>query len=254
MKITSSNKEELLKKLQFDQYFEADSWDEYNLKFFEGLAKKYDATNLLHSFGMKSIMDTKFVERLPIKQNTKILDLCTGSGDIAIKIAKKYPNVEVVGVDASAAMLEIARNRSKELPNIRFEKGDALAVSFPDNTFDGAVISFGLRNLNSIESGFLEMQRVVKSGGFISNIDQSKPKNCFLKLIYRVYFCNIAPLIGKVIFHRGEFNSFRYLSESNNFFPDQVELCSIMKGLGFRVGNTFDYYLGAVGQQIAYVV
>ena len=249
----NTKKNQLIKEVGFEKYFQAQTWEEYNKKFFDGLAEKYDATNILHSFGTKKVIDRKAIEKLSIPKNAKILDVCAGSGDISIRIATDYPDAQITAVDASEKMLEIAKRKAVGLTNIDYKVGDALQLPYPDNSFDLAIISFGLRNLTRLEDGLREMKRVVKEGGWVCNIDQGKPTNPFFKPIYHFHFYYIAPLLGKLIFHRGEFNSFRYLPESNKYFPSQENLVNIFKEIGFKNVQNFDYWCGAVAQQIGQV-
>jgi demethylmenaquinone methyltransferase/2-methoxy-6-polyprenyl-1,4-benzoquinol methylase len=244
----------LIRDVGFARYFRASRWRDYNRQFFDGLAEKYDATNELHSFGTKRRFDRLAVDRMPVPRNAHILDLCTGTADIAILLANKHPDVRITAVDASPRMLEVARRKAAHLlDRIEFVEGDALALDFPDGHFDGAVISFGLRNLESLEGGLREMHRVVRHGGFVSNIDQGKPRNALFRLGYEIHFKRIAPVLGKLVFHRGEFNSFRYLPESNKYFPDQSSLVRIFAENGYRDVVNHDYWCGAVAQQIAFV-
>lgn len=244
----------LIRDVGLDRYFSATTWAEYNRQFFDGLAEKYDATNVMHSFGTKHAIDRAAVRRLPIPPNARILDLCTGSGDIAIAIARRHQDARIVGVDASTAMLRVAARRAGPLlPRIQLAEADALALPFPDASFDGAVISFGLRNLSRLRDGLLEMKRVVKPGGFVCNIDQGHPRGTLFRIAYELHFRRIAPLLGKLLFHAREFNSFRYLPESNKYFPDQQTLLAIFAELGFRQTRNFDHWCGAVAQQIAVV-
>jgi len=244
----------LIRDVGFDRHFKATTWAEYNRAFFDGLAEKYDATNVMHSFGTKRGIDRAAVRRLPIRPGSRILDLCTGSADIAIEIAKLHPSVRVVGVDASSAMLKVAaRKAAAYRDRVEFIEGDALNLAYPDGHFDGAIISFGLRNLTDLRAGLLEMKRVVGPGGWISNIDQGHPKGTLFTLAYDLYFRRIAPVLGKLYFHRGEFNSFRYLPESNRYFPDQESLVRIMEELGLVDVRLFDHWRGAVSQQTATV-
>jgi demethylmenaquinone methyltransferase / 2-methoxy-6-polyprenyl-1,4-benzoquinol methylase len=244
----------LIRDVGFSRYFSASRWRDYNRQFFDGLAEKYDATNDLHSFGTKRRFDRIAVERLPVRPASRILDLCTGTGDIAILLAERHPDLSVTAVDASPRMLEVARRKAARLlDRIEFREGDALALDFPDGHFDGAVISFGLRNLESLEGGLRELRRVVRPGGFVSNIDQGKPRNTLFRVAYELHFKRIAPILGKIVFHIGEFNSFRYLPESNRYFPDQDRLLRMFESLGYRDVVNHDYWFGAVAQQVAFV-
>lgn len=244
----------LIRDVGFARHFKARRWRDYNRMFFDGLAEKYDATNDLHSFGTKRRFDRIAVDRLPVGRGARLLDLCTGTADIAILLARKHPDARIVAVDASPRMLEVARRKAAaHLDQIDFREGDALALDFPDGYFDGAVISFGLRNLESLEAGLRELHRVVRPGGFVSNIDQGKPRNALFKMAYELHFKRLAPVIGKIVFHVGEFNSFRYLPESNRYFPDQDSLVRIFERIGFRDVANHDYWCGAVAQQVAIV-
>lgn len=236
----------------FARHFKANSWPEYNRAFFDGIAKKYDATNKFTSFGTKWILDRQAISKFKLSGKVKILDLCAGTCDIAIALAKKYPDAEIIALDASAAMLEVGAEKlqKSKIKNVTTIVGDALKIEFPDNSFDLVIISFGLRNLENTEEGLKEMMRVTKRDGLVVNIEYGKPNNIFLKFIYWLYFENIAPALGKILFHIGEFNSFRYLPESNKSFPNQSELCLMMKKIGFKNIRNYNYFLGAVGQQV----
>lgn len=251
----NQKKNKLIESVKFNKYFKAEKWEDYNKQFFDNLAEKYDATNKLHAFGTKHKMDLKAISNIPIPENAKILDVCTGTGDIAIKLADLFPQAEIIGVDVSEKMMDVGREKIKGSDKkIAFQYEDATKLSFADNTFDVAIISFGLRNLPILEDGLKEMYRVVKHGGFVSSIDQGKPTNIFFNLIYKIYFCNIAPIIGKLIFHRGEFNSFKYLPESNKYFPSQKELIEIFEDIGFQEVSNHNFWVGAVAQQVGKVV
>lgn len=243
-------KDELIKKAGFNQYFEADNWEEYNKKFFDGLAKKYDFLNQILSCGMHIRSKKLAIKNMNIKPDSCVLDLCTGSGDIAIFIARENPSCQVIGVDVSENMLQIAREKARGLPNLEFRTADALHLPFADQTYDFTFIGFGLRNLVDLKKGVLEMKRVTKSGGVISSLDLGKPQKGFLSSVYKIYFETLIPFLGRTLFHRHEFNSFQYLPESNKFFPAPDELVKIFIACGLKDVKRHDFMLGGISQQI----
>lgn len=244
---------ELLDSVEFKKYFKADRWEDYNRQFFDGLAPKYDRLNEVLSLGQHHRYKRHAVRSACIKPGDRVLDLCSGSGDLAIYIARKYPSVEVTAVDASEGMLNIARKRAAGLPQITFKQGDALNLDFPDNYFDVTMIGFGLRNLLDLKAGLKEMQRVTKTGGRVVNLDLGTPKGGLLKAVHEAYFRKFIPFLGKTLFHRNEFNSFKYLPESGKYFPPQDALVEIFKDAGYRQVTNHNFMLGAVAEQVAVV-
>lgn len=244
---------ELLDTVGFKKYFKAEKWEDFNRQFFDGLAPKYDRLNEVLSFGQHHRYKRHAVKSAGIKPGDRILDLCTGSGDLAIYIAKHYPSCEIIAVDASGKMLEIARERAAGLNQIRFQKGDALKLEFADDFFDVTMIGFGLRNLLDLKAGLKEIKRVTKPGGRVVNLDLGKPRGRFLKWIHKIYFLKFIPFLGRAIFHRHEFNSFKYLPESGQYFPPQEALVEIFEEAGYRNVTNRNFMLGAVAEQVAYV-
>lgn len=251
MKYDKTQKYRLLEKVGFKNYFHASTWEDYNRQFFDGLAPKYDSLNEVLSFGRHHAIKNDFIKKASIQPGSHILDLCTGSGDFAIKIARQRPDCKVTAVDASEKMLEIARERAKGLSNIIFLKENVLRLPFSDRSFDGIFVGFGLRNLDDLEKGLKEFLRVLKPKGFFANLDLGKPEGWFLNFIYEIYFGRVIPWLGKTFFHRGEFNSFSYLPESNRFFPTPAELETLLNEAGFAEIRSFKYMLGAITAQIA---
>lgn len=255
MKHDNSQKLKLINDVGFSKYFRASSWSEYNKKFFDNLAKKYDATVIMHSFGTKKKIDKAVVEKIPFVENAYVLDICAGTCDVTLQIAQIAQSAQITAFDASYEMLKLGKNKMENagFKNIKYDIGDALNLPYENNSFDVAIISFGLRNLENLQQGLCEMKRVVKSGGYIINVDQGKPANPLFKVIYYTYFYNIAPLLGKLVFHLKEFNSFKYLPESNKYFPAQNELIKIFEELGLQEVKNYDYWMGAIAQQIGRV-
>ncbi|MCA9395343.1 MAG: ubiquinone/menaquinone biosynthesis methyltransferase [Candidatus Omnitrophica bacterium] len=247
----SSEKKDLIRRAGFQEHFQADSWSDFNRQFFNGLAPKYDALNEVLTFGQQKRYKTRAVRRSGITPGDLVLDICTGTGDMAFLIADEFERSTVIGIDVAESMLHIARRRAAGRPDVEFRVGDAMALPFTDGMFDAAVMSYGLRNLDDLQKGIDEVRRVVRPGGKITFIDLGKPEGALRQLIYRAYFENLLPFLGRHLFHRGEFNSFRYLPESNKNFPTPTQLRATLTASGLRDIQTYTYMGGTVLQLTA---
>lgn len=248
-----STKEGLIKQAEFNRHFSATEWADYNRKFFNDLAPKYDYLNQVITLGMQEQYKAKVVDRAAINDGDLVLDICTGSGDMAFLVAKKYPHSHVIGVDVAEKMLQVARDKAQGISNVEFQWGDAMKLPFENEMFDATIMSYGLRNLTDFVHGIKEMKRVTKPGGSITIVDLGKPRGLINKMIYSLYFENVMPFLGKHVFHRGEFNSFKYLPESNKFFPPPEELKKVLLECGLREVKTYTYMMGIVSQQVGIV-
>jgi len=216
-------------------------------KMFDDIAKNYDKLNNLMTFGTHLDIKKRAIDNVPLKSDFKILDICTGTGDIAIYIAKnKVKEGHVTGVDFSENMLEIAKNKAKNTENIDFVIADALNLPFKDEEFDVCFISFGLRNLPDLKQGLLEMKRVTKKGGIIVNIDTGKPKG-ILKFFHWLYFFNIVPIIGRL--YNGDDSPYKYLPQSTKNFPSADKLVRIFEEIGLTHVKKFDFLFGSISEQ-----
>lgn len=214
---------------------------------FDDIAKNYDKLNNLMTFGTHLDIKKRAIDNVPLKSDFKILDICTGTGDIAIYIAKnKVKEGHVTGVDFSENMLEIAKNKAKNTENIDFVIADALNLPFKDEEFDVCFISFGLRNLPDLKQGLLEMKRVTKKGGIIVNIDTGKPKG-ILKFFHWLYFFNIVPIIGRL--YNGDDSPYKYLPQSTKNFPSADKLVRIFEEIGLTHVKKFDFLFGSISEQ-----
>jgi len=222
-------------------------------ELFNGIASDYDRMNEALSLGKNRAIKEHAIDHLIIDPGSAILDVCTGSGDIAIFIAKKFPSCRIVGIDASEKMIALARQRAKDFPNITFEIGSALHLPFDNHMFDRTVISFGLRNVADLGQCLSEMKRVTKQGGFVSSLDCGKPQNTMIKVFHALYLSSVIPLLGKILFHPTGYNSFAYLQKSQKYFPHQHELCTIFERIGLEQVMNYDFILGAVAQQVGRV-
>lgn len=240
----------MVRAVGFDKYFHANSWKESNRLFFDQLAPKYDFLNEIISLGQQSFYKRAAVRDLNLKAGQRVLDLCTGTGDMALFIASRFKTVTIDAVDVSKGMLELAKIKKARLglENIYFSIADALQLPFEGKRFDAVIMSFGLRNLDDMALGLTEVYRVLKKGGMFINLDLGKPKG-FNKALYHIYYEKLMPWLGQVLFHRNEYNSYQYLSSSNKYFPSPEEVMAMMGQAGFKNIHGKEYMLGGAAQQ-----
>lgn len=194
---------------------------------FGRIARRYDLANHLLSGGLDFWWRRRASDIVRRWQPKRILDLATGSGDLALTIQKKLPNAEVFGADFCAEMLEVAR--AKGLTNT--VAADALRLPFADETFDVVTVAFGLRNMADWGAALREMARVLAAGGHLLVLEFSLPPG-WLRLIYRPYLHRVLPRIARLV--TGEKGAYQYLGASIEGFPSGEEMCSLLEGNGYR--------------------
>jgi demethylmenaquinone methyltransferase/2-methoxy-6-polyprenyl-1,4-benzoquinol methylase len=202
-------------------------------KMFDSISGGYDNLNRVISFGI-DIKWRKKVLKIVSETNPKtILDIATGTGDLAIMMAV-IPNADITGIDISGGMLEVGRNKiqQKNLDNkIKLILADSEAMPFAENTFDAITVGFGIRNFEHLETGLAEILRVLKPGGVFVILETSVPEKFPFRQGYSFYTKNILPLIGRM-FSR-DYSAYGYLSESARVFPYGENLNNILRKIGF---------------------
>ena len=176
---------------------------------FNNIAPKYDLLNRVLSLGIDQTWRKKALSKLATEKPAKILDMATGTGDLAIMAVKQLDPEHVAGVDLAPAMLEIAIKKAakKQLHDkISFTVGDAEKLEFADDTFDAATVAFGVRNFGDLEVGLMEMKRVMKPGGKLVVLEFTKPRIFPFKQIYHTYFKYLLPTIGTAQIAAGGFS------------------------------------------------
>lgn len=219
-------------------------------KMFDNIAQSYDKLNNIISFGRHLDTKKQAISNVPLKSDFKVLDLCTGTGDIAIYIASIVKDGLVIGADFSEKMLEIARKKGEGIENLAFVQADALDLPFKDEEFDACFISFGLRNLTDLRKGLAEMKRVTKNGGYVVNIDTGKPKG-LMGFVYNLFFFHIIPLLG--LLFSGKFSPYKYLPQSTKKFPSPDELVKIFEETELKNVQRYDFLFGAISEQTGQV-
>jgi demethylmenaquinone methyltransferase / 2-methoxy-6-polyprenyl-1,4-benzoquinol methylase len=200
---------------------------------FARIARRYDLINDLQSFGLHRIWKRRVVQLAKIKTGDRALDLCCGTGDIALALARN--GVATTGLDFSPQMLEVAEsrrqkeNRKSKIVNLKFLQGDAQRLPFPENSFDIVTVGYGLRNLTSWERGLDEMFRVARPGARLIVLDFGKPPNALWRALYFAHLKCSVPLIG--LLFCGNAQAYAYILESLKNYPAQLAVAEKMRGL-----------------------
>ena len=208
-------------------------------KMFNNISKEYDILNRVISFGIDVSWRKKIVKILKSKNPSTILDVATGTGDLAIAMAKTNAN-KIIGLDISKGMLDVGieKIKKKNLNNtIDMVIGDSENLKYEDNFFDAVTVSFGVRNFESLDSGLSEIFRVLKPNGSLVILETSNPTKFPFKQFYRFYSKFILPSVGK-IFSKDKV-AYNYLSESSAEFPYGEKFNNILKKIGFT--NVVDF-------------
>jgi len=201
---------------------------EFVQKTFSSIAGRYDLANHLLSGGLDFLWRHRVSRLVAAAHPSRILDLATGSGDLAIALQKACPNAQVIGADFCLPMLEEARR--KNVPHL--VQADGLALPFRGSTFDAVTVAFGLRNMASWEKALSEMHRVLRPGGLLVVLDFSLPPKGPLREIYRLYLHRILPRIAGWTTGRAE--AYEYLGESIEAFPRGSGMAALIGSCGFR--------------------
>ncbi|WP_370226615.1 bifunctional demethylmenaquinone methyltransferase/2-methoxy-6-polyprenyl-1,4-benzoquinol methylase UbiE [Mesoflavibacter sp.] len=202
-------------------------------KMFDTISKDYDGLNRVISFGIDIKWRKRVVEIVKKQQPKTILDIATGTGDLAINLAETSAE-EIVGLDISPGMLEVGKEKvkAKQLDNrVKMIIGDSENMPFEDNTFDAITVAFGVRNFETLENGLKDILRVLKPGGTFVILETSVPTKFPFKQGYKAYSKFILPSIGR-LFSKDK-TAYKYLSESASVFPYGEALNNILRNIGF---------------------
>ena len=200
---------------------------------FNNISKNYDDLNRVISFGIDISWRKKVVQIVSKNNPQQILDIATGTGDLALMMSTLAPE-KIIGLDISEGMLSVGKEKiSKAQLNDKIEMvvGDSEDIRYADNTFDAITVSFGVRNFANLDKGLGEIRRVLKPGGILVILETSNPTKFPFKQGYKFYTSFILPVIGK-LFSKDKI-AYSYLSESANFFPFGEAFNNILKKNGF---------------------
>ena len=204
-------------------------------RHFNRVAPRYDFMNTLLSFGIQYAWKREAIRMMGLTPGNQVLDVCGGTADLAIMAAGRIgPSGRIVVYDINWAMIQagVPKMAGKLLERqIRFVQGDAERISFPDNTFDAAMVGFGIRNVTHMQQGFREMHRVLKPGGKFLCLEFSKPVNPLFRWLYDIYSFYVMPFLGQVL--AGSAESYSCLPETIRLFHLPDEISSILEDIGF---------------------
>lgn len=201
---------------------------------FDKIAFRYDFLNRFLSAGIDVWWRKKAIKQLLSLQPTTLLDVATGTGDVAILANKILSPDKITGIDISGGMIEIGRKKIAKLGlenNIELIKADSEIIPFADASFDAITVAFGVRNFENLEKGLKEMLRVLKPGGKLVVLEFSKPKQLSIKLVYNMYMKFVAANVGKMVSKNEE--AYKYLNDSVQQFPEGEQFITILKAVGY---------------------
>jgi demethylmenaquinone methyltransferase / 2-methoxy-6-polyprenyl-1,4-benzoquinol methylase len=219
---------------------------------FSLIADKYDLFNILSSFGIDRSWRRAAVRAANLKTSSRVLDLCAGTGDLSLALARQGRPAEVVGTDFVPEMLAVAEQKARGFEGrtkVSFSVADAQDLPFPDSSFDVATVAFGVRNLPDRAANFAEVMRVLKPGGRYVILEFSRPSFAPWRWFYHLYLRLVIPAIGGLLTR--DRASFVYLNDSIRSFPAQAALSAELRAAGFTAISWEDRTGGVVAIHVA---
>lgn len=223
----------------------------YIQRMFAGIAPRYDLLNRLLSLGIDRRW-RNFTAKLAVgNPRGRYLDVCCGTGDLALAVRKRAPEASVIGSDFVMEMVERGQAKADKRRGNGFAPllADTLQLPFADASFDGVTVGFGIRNVANLERGIAEMARVTKPGGRVAVLEFTQPKGAFLRKMYMLYFTQALPRIGNAV-SQSDMKAYSYLPASVAAFPDADGLAEIMRAAGLPETR---YYLRTFGIAAAHI-
>lgn len=222
-------------------------------EMFDSIAPAYDFMNNAMTFGLCRYWRNRALDYacapLDIDGEWEMLDVATGTGDVALELLRRRPNARIHGVDLSSGMLQLARQKTKRLgprdrSRIFFAQGDSLMLPFPDNMFHLVTVAYGVRNFAHIDRGLAEMTRVLKPGGTLCIIELSEPRNPLTRALYKLYAHKLIPLLGSRV--SGDKSAYTYLPASIAACPQRDDMTRLMTEAGLDRCHWRSLTFGAV--------
>ena len=221
-------------------------------EMFNAISPKYDALNRILSVGIDQSWRRKTVREIRATGATQILDVATGTADLALALADGIPGSKVVGVDISAGMLDVGRQKvraRRKDDRVRLDLGDGEQLPYGDGEFGAVTVAFGVRNFENLEKGLADMHRVLQPGGTLAVLEFSQPTLWPFRPLYLFYFKNILPRIGRLI--SKDASAYTYLPDSVQAFPYGAAFEAKLREAGFRTVRTRPLTLGIASLYVA---
>jgi demethylmenaquinone methyltransferase/2-methoxy-6-polyprenyl-1,4-benzoquinol methylase len=215
----------------------------YVRTMFGRIARRYDALNRLMTLGRDRAWRQEAVQRTAIPSGGRALDVACGTGDLALEVHRQVEDARVVGIDFTPEMLAQASRRG-EGAGVEWVLADALRLPFADNSFDGIVSAFALRNVTSIPTAFAEMRRVARPGGRVANLEIAQPRLPLFRRLFSLYFYRVVPWLGGLI--SGQRDAYTYLPYSLGAFISPAEIAGVMQQAGWEGVRFWRRMLGTV--------
>lgn len=222
-------------------------------EMFDSIASTYDLLNRGTSLGVDTLWRRKMIAELDPATHRRVLDVATGTADVAIQIAKRLQVDHVTGLDLSHEMLRYGRKKVSraELDGvITLQQGDSEDLPFEDNSYDAATVAFGVRNFENLEAGLSEMLRVLRPGGKLVVLEFSRIHFAPVRALFNFYFGRIMPLIGRL--QSKDPRAYAYLFESVQAFPSGQEFTTILDRVGYKQSSCQALTLGIASIYVAY--
>lgn len=202
-------------------------------EMFDNIAPAYDFMNRTMTLGIDRSWRRKVVGTAAAAAPRAVLDVATGTGDLALQLARAIPGAAVTGIDLSEGMLSVGRRKVEEAGlagRITLQQGDCLNLPFPDGSFDVVTVAFGVRNFEHLDRGYAEMARVLRKGGTLIILELSVPSSPLVKPFYTIYTKGIIPLLGRMV--SSDSRAYSYLPESIAAMPQGEKMLALMEGAG----------------------
>ncbi len=198
---------------------------------FDNIAPAYDFMNRAMTFGLDRVWLRSLLRRACQSAPAQVVDLATGTGDVALALRKRLPQAHITGLDLSDGMLCIARRKADRIGvHVDFVRGDCLATGLPDNSVDLITIAYGVRNFQDLAAGYREMARILRPGGRLFVLELAQPSNKLMRAGYRLYTSTLVPLAGRLL--SKDPRAYSYLPESIAAVPQREEMTRLMEACG----------------------